>query len=91
MIGNGKKKGTTRFAYRPDAPVKQVSVAGSFTDWQPLRMRRQKSGDFVAVVPVRPGAHEYKFIVDNEWRVDPDNQAYAANPLGTVNSLLTVE
>jgi len=68
-----------------------VSAAGTFSDWQPVQMRKQKDGSFVANVPAQPGNHEYKFIIDGEWVVDPDNGAWALNPYGTLNSLAIVE
>ena len=90
MISKGRKKGTTRFALRAADRATKVEVVGSFNNWQPIRMRRQKDGAFVAIVPVPHGAHEYKFILDGEWAVDPDNSAWAMNPYGTLNSVLTV-
>jgi 1,4-alpha-glucan branching enzyme len=90
MIGKGRKKGTIRFAIRPNGGIRKVALAGSFNDWQPVRMRQQKDGSFVAVVPVPPGTHEYKFILDDQWILDPDNNAWAMNSYGTMNSVLAM-
>lgn len=84
------KKGTVRFAYTPQAPAKTVSVTGSFSGWEPIRMRKQKNGEYVANVQVPFGTHEYKFIVDDIWHVDPENELQSRNPFGTLNSVLTV-
>jgi len=91
MIGKGRKKGTVRFAIRPEDGAKRAFLAGSFSDWQPIRMRKQKDGSFVLIVPVPAGTYEYKFILDDRWVVDPDNNAWAMNPYGTLNSVVSVE
>ena len=54
-------------------------------------MRRQRDGTYVKVVPVRPGTHEYKYIVDGEWTVDPDHGVWAMNCYGTMNSVMDCE
>ena len=45
-----------------------------------------KGGSVFAVVcNLPPGYHQYKFIVDGEWRHD-ENQAFIQDPLGNVNN-----
>ena len=50
-----------------------VEVAGSFSDWRPLPLRRERAGDWSSgplVLP--PGEHEYKLLIDGrEWTLDP--------------------
>lgn len=41
--------------------------------------------DFAVVCNLPPGYHQYKFIVDGEWRHD-ENQAFIQDPLGNVNN-----
>ncbi|MGB2822220.1 MAG: glycogen-binding domain-containing protein [Phycisphaerae bacterium] len=91
MLEKGRKKGTVRFAIRPDDGAKKVFLAGSFSNWEPVRMRRQKDGSFVLVVPIPSGTHEYKFILDDHWVADPDNNAWAMNPYGTLNSVVSMD
>jgi len=90
MYGKGRKKGTVRVSLQAGG-AKSVAVAGSFNGWAPVRMRRQKSGAFVSNVAAEPGSYEYKFIVDGDWQVDPDNSAWSLNPHGTLNSVMVVE
>jgi 1,4-alpha-glucan branching enzyme len=90
MFSKGKKKGTVRFAYRPENAAGNARLAGDFTQWRPIRMRKQKDGGFVAVVPLSKGTYEYKFIVDEQWITDPDNSTWAMNPYGTMNSVARV-
>ena len=91
MVAKGRRKGTVRFALQADNGTRKVAVVGSFNDWQPIGMRKQKGGGFVSIVPVARGSHEYKFIVDDEWITDPDNNAWAMNPYGTMNSIFTAD
>jgi hypothetical protein len=47
-------------------------ISGTFNDWQKLRMNRSAK-DFVAIVELAEGNHEYKFLVDGEWVNDPNS------------------
>ena len=87
MVTKGRKKGTMRFAVKPEKAAASVMLAGDFNDWKPLAMRRQKDGTFVAIVALSSGSHEYKFIFDDQWRTDPDHNTWALNPYGTLNSV----
>ena len=91
MVEKGRKKGTVRFSLAPAGGASKVELVGSFTDWLGVPMRKQKNGSYVAIVPVVPGTYEYKFIVDGDWVVDPDNSAWVMNPFGTFNSVLHAE
>lgn len=91
MVGKGRKKGTTRFAIKPPQVAKRAQLAGEFTGWEPVTMRRQKDGTFVVIVPLPLGTYEYKFVVDGQWQLDPDNHSWAPNTHGTMNSVVRVE
>jgi len=91
MFEKTAKKGSYRFCLQAPANGSKVSVAGDFSAWQPLPMRKQKNGSFASVVTLKPGTYEYKFIVNGEWLVDGDNSAYALNPYGTANSVAVAE
>jgi hypothetical protein len=76
--------------FRLDAPgASHVSLAGSFTRWQPeYELREVAPGVWTALVPLHPGIHDYLFVVDgDEWIPDP-----AARPVedgfGGTNSRL---
>jgi 1,4-alpha-glucan branching enzyme len=90
MLSSGRKKGTVRFSLDAGQTARRVFLAGDFTDWEPKRMRRQKNDMFVLTLPVPPGTHQYRFIVDDQWVTDPDNSDYAPNPYGSFNSVATV-
>ena len=91
MISKGKTKGTVRFAFKPARGGKKVELAGEFNNWMPSTMRKQKDGRFVSNIKLPPGTYEYKFIVDGQWIVDPDNGARALSTVGTINSVAQVD
>ena len=75
-------------------PGKQVSVAGSFNDWNPdAKILSDKNGDGIyrGIVNLEPGRYEYKFVVDGIWSMDAQNPNFTPNDFGTLNSLLIVE
>jgi hypothetical protein len=60
--------------FRLDAEgVSTVSLAGSFTDWEPrYELRQVAPGMWAATVALAPGVHDYLFVVDGEtWVADP--------------------
>jgi 1,4-alpha-glucan branching enzyme len=69
-----------------------VSVVGSFNDWDPDKggMKRGPDGIWTKTLSLKPGAYEYKFMVDGEWWADPDNPDFCYNEHGTTNSIVTV-
>jgi 1,4-alpha-glucan branching enzyme len=87
MFTKGKKSGTIRFSFQSPGSAQKVLVAGSFSQWQPLAMKKQKDGSFALTVTVPAGTHEYRFIVDGNWTTDPENDTYVLNPYGSANSV----
>lgn len=75
-----------------DAPGKDVAVAGSFNEWQPVKKLSDKNGDghYRCRLMLTPGSYQYKFLVDGEWRSDPENPDFVPNEFGSLNSVLTV-
>ncbi|MBS3733495.1 MAG: hypothetical protein KGY99_01040 [Phycisphaerae bacterium] len=81
----GQRRGTIRFMLSADGRRGPVRLAGDFTHWHPVSMR--KRGDTYSVtVPATRGSHEYRFLVDGTWIADPDNVNTSVTPLG-VNSV----
>ena len=69
-----------------------VMLAGDFTNWQqkPVPLQRQSGEVWKATVELTPGTHHYRFIVDGQWRDDPDCTIRVANPFGTQNAVRRV-
>jgi hypothetical protein len=65
------------FTYRPQGKVEAVYLAGTFNDWNPTGLRMDgpdAEGRYTAKVKLKPGSHEYKFVIDGtKWRADPGN------------------
>jgi 1,4-alpha-glucan branching enzyme len=70
----------------------EVLLVGDFTAWNqnPIPLRRQKDGSWRATVDLRPGRHEYRFLVDGEWRDDTQCGSRQANPFGSQNCVRDV-
>lgn len=68
---------------------KDVCISGTFTDWKPLPMVRSH-GDFVLILEVPEGEHQYKFLVDGQWAHDP-NITIVDNNMGTKNNQIEVK
>ena len=72
---------------KPEA--QSVSVAGSFNGWKPesTPLRRLGNGRWVGDLTVKPGRHEYLFVVDGQWLPDPNAKETVQNPYGGQNSV----
>jgi 1,4-alpha-glucan branching enzyme len=90
MFRKNANKGSVSFGIKPAGAAKKVLLAASFNDWKPVACRKQKDGSYSVTVPLAPGTYEYKFIVDEQWVVDPDNPTWAMNNYGTFNSVAQV-
>jgi 1,4-alpha-glucan branching enzyme len=75
------------------AAQSRVFVAGTFNNWDPTANPLRDdadSGDYKAAVRLPAGTHEYKFVVDGVWTVDPRCADRVANDSGSQNSVLRV-
>jgi len=80
--------------FQLEAPAaKSVRLAGEFTEWEkkPLDLNKSKNGLWTLVLPLPPGNHAYRFIVDGQWRDDPSASVRTANPFGTENAIKVIE
>ena len=77
-----------------DAPNAQyVHLTGEFTNWsrEGIKMDKdEKDGLWKALLQLKPGEYEYRFIVDGVWIKDPNNADSVLNEFGQENSLLIV-
>lgn len=55
---------------RWDGGGKNVTISGTFSNWKPITMVRSH-GNFVTIIDLPEGDHQYKFCVDGEWKHDP--------------------
>lgn len=76
------------FFLRNYSKAGKVYLAGSFNNWSPTaQAMKQTDSGWIAFVKLRPGKYWYKFIVDDEWMVDEDNQLRENDGEGNINSV----
>lgn len=72
-----------------DAPdAKAVLWAGDVTGWSAPKPMERNGDVWTIVFDLAPDARvEYKFVVDGEWMLDPDNPKRVPNGVGDENSV----
>ena len=75
-----------------ESEAKEVLVLGSFGNWEarPGSLRRDARGVWRTTMWLHSGEHEYRFLVDGEWRNAPDAEL-VHNQFCSYNCLLRVE
>lgn len=79
-------------AFKWSSGGKRVFVTGSFNNWQGKIMMHPNDdnpNEFVLIIDISPGTHQYKFIVDGEWRLNPNAPTIVDH--GVVNNVVTVK
>lgn len=78
---------STRFVWPYGGRI--VCISGSFTGWQQLPMTPVEGCPtvFQTVCRLPPGYHQFKFVVDGEWRHD-ERQPFINHNIGIVNTIL---
>jgi len=77
--------------YEPTA--EQVFISGAFNGWsaEATPLTREPNRDWKAKLALPPGRHEYKFVVDGKWKIDPRAHQFSPNGFGTLNSVIEVK
>ena len=69
----------------------RVYLTGSFNDWASEGIPMVRSGqEFYQVIQVPKGVHEYKFLVDGEWKFSLD-QPVLQDVSGNVNNVVDIQ
>ena len=70
----------------------RVLLAGDFTRWlsHPIQLKKEPNGTWITRLSLKPGTYQYRFLVDGEWRDDPQCSVRVQNPFGTVNDVIQV-
>jgi 1,4-alpha-glucan branching enzyme len=84
-------KSPQKFAFRAPAAT-SVQLVGDFTHWKnrAISMRKDASGVWTTSVDLAPGTYHYRFLVDGEWRDDPECTLRVPNPYGSQNAVCKV-
>ncbi|KAL2099990.1 hypothetical protein ACEWY4_004384 [Coilia grayii] len=69
---------------------KEVFVSGSFNNWTNKIPLTRSQNNFVAIVDLPEGEHQYKFYVDGQWIHDPA-EPVVTNQMGSVNNIIQVK
>lgn len=87
MASNITKQTQQSFSITAPGAV-SVLLAGDFTHWKDKAIpMRKEGGVWRATVPLPPGTHRYRFIVDGQWRDDPECTLRVPNPYGGEDSV----
>ena len=87
------KRKMKKVTFRIEAiDAKEVYLVGNFNEWNAKShpMKKETNGIWKKQITLPAGKYEYKFLVDGEWIVDPDNDQMCKNSLGTKNSVLSI-
>lgn len=90
---NMAKKNEKKVKFELKAPTAtSVALSGDFNNWDSkgLALKKKRDGSWSIELSLKPGRYEYKFIVDGEWKLDPENKLRSPNPFGTENSVKEV-
>lgn len=68
---------------------RKVFITGTFNGWKERIPMIRSGTEFIAILNLPCGKHIYKFIVDNEWKIDP-KQDTQADEEGRINNVIEV-
>ena len=84
-------KGNTTFRLKGYSEASIVVLTGSFNNWNQSQFIFGKEADeWICRIDLEPGKHAYKFIVDGNWLLDPDNPNTEDDDYGVKNSVIVV-
>ena len=92
MARNARNKLKTQtFSFTAPAAM-SVQLVGDFTHWQehPIQMKKSPDGIWRVELQLEPGKHHYRFLVDGQWRDDPESTLHVPNPYGSQDSVRQV-
>lgn len=87
------RSGTLTVPFVFHAPrARTVCVTGDFTDWsrEGIPLSLSTDDEWKTTLRLPPGRYEYRFLVDGEWRDDPNARQVISNAFGTLNGVLEV-
>jgi len=69
-LQNEKKTIPVVFRYPASPKDKEALLVGSFTNWKETISMVKSDNDFVTILELPEGRHEYKFFIDGRWEYD---------------------
>ncbi|XP_066252865.1 5'-AMP-activated protein kinase subunit beta-1 isoform X2 [Euwallacea similis] len=80
----------TPTVFRWEGGGREVYISGTFTNWKTIPMV-SSHGDFVTILDLPEGEHQYRYLVDGEWKNDPHNKVVEDETTGDKNNSITVK
>ncbi len=72
--------------------AKEIILAGSFNNWSETDYKMTKTANgWIFTTQLSGGKHHYKFIVDGNWYLDPNNSVKEYDGSGNINSVKMVK
>jgi hypothetical protein len=82
------KDSIVNFFLRNHKEASRVMLAGSFNNWDPSSHPMQKTDSgWIVKVKIGAGKWWYKFIVNDDWTIDTDNELRENDGVGNINSV----
>lgn len=88
------KKAGLVFLTLKEPRANDVKVAGDFNNWNPdcnVITHKEADGTWNKILYLKPGTYQYRFIIDGDWKEDPNNPNIVENPYGGINSVMSIE
>ncbi|KAJ1639168.1 immunoglobulin E-set [Pavlovales sp. CCMP2436] len=72
--------------------ARSAAVCGTFNDWKQTAMEQSadEPGLWLKELELKTGTHQYKFIIDGQWRHDPSAPT-VLDALGNINNYATIK
>lgn len=87
----GYHDGLVTFMLKGERKARKVMLSGTFNNWSTMHTRMEKTEKGWSITfPLKPGEYEYKYIVDGNWTIDPENYNRRDNEAGSQNSVVFV-
>lgn len=82
----------TSFVLKGYSRAQEVVLSGTFNGWDEQGYTMKKIGSAWTInIYLPPGKHLYKFLVDGNWVIDPDNKLWEKNRYDSNNSVIWVK
>jgi hypothetical protein len=88
-IGDGKGGDIVPTVFKWEHGGRNVYIAGTFNNWEKQIPMHRSGNDFTYIHNLKRGKHAFKFVVDDEWRFDPD-QPTIADVEGRINNFIDI-
>ncbi|MFD0988546.1 glycogen-binding domain-containing protein [Mariniflexile jejuense] len=86
------ESGNASFKLHGFKNAKKVIVAGSFNKWnENLFVMKKTTEGWELTLQIKPGAYQYRFIVDGHWMEDPNNPLKVRNEFNEYNSVIDIK